>query len=135
MRPIKTSPPELSQGGSFRHNRRELAEAMVQIEGDGLVIESPFNPRLFRQTTAVIEDVSDVDQLREALVDVLYDLLTAMADDVQDRFAVRRSNMRSRNGQYPPKDPDEIVGTNLISVFQAQKAAGPQQTSLGTDPE
>lgn len=124
---------QVPRGGSYRDNRRELAEAMVQIEGDGLVIESPFNPRLFRQSTAVIEDVSDVDQLREAMVDVIYDLLTAMADDVQDRFVVKRSYLRSRNGQFPPKDPDEIVGTNLISVFQAQKAAGPQQVALDVD--
>ena len=116
----------IPEGGSYRDNRRELAQAMVSVSGSHghkLVIKSPMNVRLVRQSIAVIDVDGDANLARDAMVDVIYDLLTAVADDVQERFAVHRGV------QDPPKDPDEIVGTNLIRVFHSKKTSESQQTS------
>ena len=110
-------------------NCRNLAKAMVRVEDGSIVIEAPINPRLQRQSRVVFEPEESAHEICEDLRRVLYDLLTAVADDVQDRFYVNRAH-EPVNGRRPPKDPDEIIGINLPSGLQAQKASNARQATL-----
>lgn len=107
-------------GDDLLDNRTDLAAACVTLEGGQVCVRGPVNPRSGREIVLKFDGGVDV---RDGLRDVLYDLLTAVADEAQARFRVRgRHERNDGNGQYPPMDPDTFLGRGLSDAIIACRA-------------
>lgn len=98
-------------GDDCMENRAALAAACITVEGGQVCVRGPANPRSGREI--VLKFNGDVD-VRDGLRDMLYDLLTAVADEAQARFRLcGRHDRNDGNGRYPPMDPDAFLGRGL----------------------
>lgn len=108
-------------GDDATPNRRELADALVQLETDPdgqvwVTVGGLPNSRSQRISVAKLQGGLDA---RDVLRDVLYDLLTTVADEVQGRFAISaRYTFDDGNGRRPPLDPDTVLGGQLKNAVR-----------------
>ena len=116
-------------GGELNENRQALVDEMVTVSGPRVLVKAPINPRLQRESTARLYVPEDAESVCKDLRRVLYDLLTAVADDVQDRYHVSPGGMRDK------RDPDAIIGCDLPGALKAKKTSDSIEASadLGTD--
>jgi hypothetical protein len=107
-------------GGDLNENRSALVKELVVVKGSYVVITAPISP-LGRDQKVVT--LAGGVETRDALREVLHQLLTAVAHDVQDRFSIqRRDSPRSGTAATPPYDPDVVIGPDLAQHIQTAKA-------------
>lgn len=115
-----------AHGDDFTENRRDLAAALVRTETDPdgdmyVVVGGLPNSRTQRISTAKFKGGLDA---RDALRDVLYDLLTTVADEAQARFVFsERYTFDDGNGRRPPLDPDTVIGGQLKNAVRGTETA------------
>lgn len=113
----------IRHGDDFLDNRRDLAAAIIRRDKQGrLVVGGVRNPRTQREVEVVLGKLPlDVD---EKLRDTVVDLLTAVLDEVQERFRLgRRYPHDNAGGEYPPIDPDQILGAGIQRQVRPAQAA------------
>lgn len=102
-------PDHVVVGGSWCSNRKMLVEAMVNLEDGRLVVRVPSGP--LSDLSAPIFLPGGIDQ-RDSLRDALYALLTAIADDVQERFSLHIGKT------YPGRFADDFIGRSLSEAVR-----------------
>lgn len=107
-------------GGDLTRNRQALVERMVVVEGGHVVIRPPISASHPDQRVLRLPGgVETCAGLRE----MVYQLLTAIAYDVQDRFHVRRrSDTHFGTGEGQAYDPDTVIGPDLAKDIQTAAA-------------
>jgi len=116
-------------GDDYTENRTDLAAACITLEGGQVCVRGPVNPRTGREIVLKFDGGVDV---RDGLRDMLYDLLTAVADEAQDRFRVRaRHKHDNGNGKIPPLDPDAFLGHRLSDGIARNVKIVDRDTAVG----
>ncbi len=98
----------IGHGDDYTDNCRYLAEKLVRLEGNNVVVGGLPNSRRQRISSAKFKGGLDE---RDALRDVLCDLLTEVADEMQRRFCISDRYVLD-NGSVRVS-PDALVGGRL----------------------
>jgi hypothetical protein len=112
-------------GVSYAKNRRAVVERMVVYGGGGYVyVHGPVRTDGKQNTTKVRGGLALQDTLR----DLVYDLLTAVSDDVQDRFHMERGDGLRGGLAFKGSNAllaDDVIGPYLANAIRVSSEATP----------
>lgn len=110
-------------GGSLLFNRRNLADKMINVTKGGYIdIRIPGNPNQPEELRLRFKGTLDT---RDDLRDAVYQLLTTVAYDVQNRFRLTR--VEEGLGRGDALLADDVIGCELANAIRSSS-----QTTLPT---
>ena len=99
---------DIGHGDDFTDNCRYLAERLVRIDGAHVVVGGLPNSRT--QRVSCVKFKGGLDE-RDALRDVVYDLLVSVTDEAQRRFPI--SERYALDNGNVRLEPDQMLGGRL----------------------